>query len=394
MLLNDAKIRQAKPRDKTYKISDGLGLSLEITKAGAKRWRHRYFFDGKEKMLSLGVYPSISLQQARARRNKQREQIAQGINPSEVRQQEKQKPIIEENTLFKNVADSWYQSQLNSWEHKNAQRLYRRLENHIYPTLGKLPISEVDSQKVLDIFHRLEAAGKYDTIRKLRQSLDQIFRSASIRKLVTHNPIPDLRGQIKAPTPDNYPHPKTPKEIGQLLKRLEQYQGSPVVRIALNIAPLVFLRPSELSNGLWAEIDLEHGQWDIPAHRMKMDEPHIVPLSKQVIALLGRLKQYSGNSPYLFPSPNKPNSSINDASLRQGIRRLGYSKEELTTHGFRGMASTQLNELGYNRDWIERQLAHRESNSIRAAYNHAQYLSQRTEMMQKWADYLDQLKAE
>jgi integrase len=387
MPLSDTATRNAKPKDKPYKLADEKGLYLLIKPAG-KYWRLDYRFDGKRKTLALGVYPDISLKEAREKRDEARKQIAQGVDPSAERKATK----TAQTESFEAVAREWFAKFAPSWAESHSDKIMRRLERDVFPWIGARPVREITAPELLAVLRRIETRGALETAHRAHQNCGQVFRYAVATGRAERDPSADLRGALPPADEKHHASITDPKAIGALLRAMDSYQGAFVVRCALRLAPLVFVRPGELRGGEWSEIDLDGAEWRIPAHRMKMRETHIVPLSVQAVAILRELHPLTGTGRYLFPSERTDARPISENTVNAALRRLGYSKDEMTGHGFRSMASTLLNEQGWHRDAIERQLAHAERNAIRATYNYAEHLPERRRMMQAWADYLDGLK--
>ncbi len=388
MSLTDTAVRSAKPGPKPYRLYDERGLYLEIAPSGGKWWRFKFRFAAKEKRLSLGVYPDVSLKDARERREAARKQLAQGIDPSALRKEEQAKEA-EDALTFGVVALEWYEKKRPGWTESTAYNKMRQLERELLPPLGALPIKQVAPRSILNAVQKIEERECHETARRILQCTGQIFRYAVAAGYVEIDPTPALRGALRAVTSKHRASITDPKAVGPLLRALWGYEGSPVVALALQFAPLTFVRPGELRHAEWSEFDEEAADWRIPAAKMKMKAMHIVPLSRQALAVLKVLRPLTGGGRYLFPSERSADRPMSENTVNGALRRLGYSKEEMTGHGFRSMASTLLNEQGWNRDAIERQLAHAESNSVRDAYNRADYLPERRKMMQAWADYLD-----
>jgi len=393
MPLTDTQIRKAKPREKPFKLSDERGLYLEVSPAGGKWWRFKYRFDGKEKRLSLGVYPDIELKSARERRDLARKLVASGIDPSEHRKAEKSARAEAGANTFEVLALEWHAQRARVLEKTTLDGILLRMEKHLFPWLGRRPISQIDAPELLSVLRRAEELDLGETPRRLRQYCDQIFRFAIATGRAPRNAAADLRGALKPHKVKHHAAVVDPKAVGGLLRAIEGYSGEPVTLAALRLAPLVFVRPGELRRAEWAEFDLERAEWRIPASRMKMREAHIVPLSRQALAILRELHAVTGKWNYVFPSIRSRSRPMSDNTLNGALRRLGYSNDTMTAHGFRSMASTLLNEQGWHRDAIERQLAHSERDGVRAAYNRAEHLPERRKMMQAWADYLESLKA-
>lgn len=392
MKLTDNKIRNIKPRDKQYKVSDGKNLFLIITPNGSKYWRYKYIFNGKEKTLSIGVYPSITLSQAREKRNEAKQQLANGNDPSFIKQtKELTKKQAAENT-FEAVAKEWHSKFLSKWTEKYAIKTIARLAKNIFPWIGNKPISEVTSMELLKLLQKIEARGARETAHRVLQICGQIFRYAIVTAKIQVDPSAALKGALEPIPKNHYATITNPKEIGKLLCAIDGYKGYLVTKYALKLSPLVFVRPGELRAAEWSEFNFDTAEWRIPAAKMKMKTMHIVPLAKQAIDILRELHKLTGNEKYLFPGLVNSYRPMSDNTITSALRRLGYTSNEMTAHGFRAMACTILNEQGWNRDAIERQLAHMERNHIRAAYNYAEYLPERKKMMQEWADYLEKLK--
>ncbi len=391
MPLNDLIIRNAKPLEKAYKLSDEKGLFLLVNPNGSRYWRFKYYFAGKEKLLALGVYPEVKLADARSKRDQARKLLAEQIDPSFARKMSKQNLLLASENSFEAIACEWHVKFLPTWTEDHAKRIITRLENDIFPWLGKRPINEVTAPELLSALRRVEKRGTVDTAHRIMQNCGQIFRYAIATGRAQRDVAADLRGALPPVKKGHLATIVDPKEIAKLLRAIEDYQGYFVTRCALRLAPLVFVRPGELRQAEWSEFNFETSEWRIPVGKMKMRELHIVPLSTQALAILEELKPLTGSGKYLFPGVNNPQRPMSDNTITCALRRLGYTSDEMTGHGFRAMASTLLNEQGWNRDAIERQLAHGERNKIRAAYNYAEYLPERKRMMQAWADYLSDL---
>ncbi len=392
MALTDTKIRTLKPKEKPYKQADERGLFLLINPTGSKYWRFKYRFNGKEKLLSLGIYPDLSLADARDKRDEARKLLAKEIDPGLAKQTAKRTNRIATENSFEAIGREWHLKVSPQWDPNHAKTILRRLEKDVFPWLGKRPIAEITSPELLSMLRRIESRGAAEATRKIYQSCGQIFRYAIATGRAERNPAPDLKGALQPVRKRHFASITDPQEIGKLLNTINDYQGSFITRCALCLAPLVFVRPGELRKAEWSEINLEKAEWQIPAAKMKMRTKHIVTLSTQAIAIIKELQPLTGEGKYLFPSVRSHMRPMSENTVTASLRRLGYTKEEMTGHGFRSMASTLLNEQGWNRDAIERQLTHAERNSVRAAYNYAEHLPERRKMMQAWADYLDELK--
>ena len=392
MPLNDTYIRSLKPDLKPRKYFDGGGLFLFIPTSGSKLWRMAYRFNGKSKLLSFGEYPTVSLRDARARREEAKQLIAKDIDPSEHKREVRQAKIDAERNSFENIAREWHEIRMAEFSEKHQGTVMYRLETYIFPAIGKVGITKLETQDIMAVVKPLEQKGNYETSRRLLQIISQVFRYAVITGKAKHNIAADMRGALRPRKVTHRAALVEPEKVGQLLRDIDDYEGYFPLVCALKLAPLVFTRPTELRAAQWKEFDLEAAEWRIPAERMKMRQQHIVPLSEQALVVLRDLYAFTGGGKYLFPSTRTETRPIADATMLNALRRMGYQKHEMSVHGFRSIASTLLNELGFNRDWIERQLAHGERDEVRAAYNYAEYLPERRKMMQAWADYLTDLR--
>jgi integrase len=388
MSLSDVKVRNAKPLTKPYKISDGEGLFLLVTLSGSKYWRLKYFFAGKEKLLALGVYPEVSLGAARERRAQARETLAAGNDPGEVKREVKRLAALKNDNTFETLAREWFEQRKHGWVAGYSVKILARLENHIFPKLGSRPIAAVTAPEILAMLRVIENNGTLETAQIIKQMCGQIFMYAIATGRAERNPVPDLRGALKTPVTKHHAYLKA-AELPEFLKKLETYHGNAQTKLALRFLLLTFVRTTELRAARWTEFDFDKAEWRIPAERMKMREQHLVPLSSQAVAVLRELQKHTGNWQYVFPNPHRPITFMSENAILQALHRMGY-RHKATGHGFRATASTILNENGFPPDVIERQLAHSERNAVRAAYNHAQYLTERRKMMQWWADYLDE----
>lgn len=396
--LSDTKIRSAKAAEKPFKLYDEQGLFLIVTPAGGRWWRVRYYWHGREQLLSLGTYPEIDLGTARQRRDEVRTMVKRGVNPSADRQEQKTAERFAAECSYKAVALDWLEhtAKFRKWTEDHVQRVKRRQEVCFFPWLGRKHIAQVTDDEVLACVMRVSDRGLNDTAYRARSEVDAIFRYARKRKMVKHNPVADLRGVDVLPKHKVEHHAAItdPAQFGTLLRALDTYPGGFTVRCALQFQALVFVRPGELRLARWEEFDLANAEWRIPAERMKMREHHVVPLSRQAVAVLRSLQPLTGPDGYVFPQVRNASRPISNNTLNAALRTLGYAKAQATAHGFRSTASTLLNESGdWRPDAIERQLAHGERNKVRSAYNSAQHLPERRKMMQAWADYLDELRA-
>ena len=392
MPLTDTYIKNLKPDGKAKKHFDGGGLFLFVSPAGGKLWRMAYRFEKKHKLLSFGEYPYISLKDARSRREQAKELLARGVDPAAHKQAIAAAKRSEETDSFEVIAREWYAKHSMTLAESHSKKILSRLEKQLFPFLGAKNIRAIEAADILKAVQHAERRQAVETAHRLVQLCGQIFRYAIVTGRAKHDISADLRGALQPVTVQHRAAIVDPKGIGRLLRAIDGYSGYFPVCCALRLAPLMFVRPGELRQAEWAEIDMDRAEWRIPAAKMKMRQVHIVPLAKQAVAILNELKPFSGYGKYLFPSVRTEAKPITDATLLAALRGMGFTKEEMTVHGFRGMASTLLNEKGYNRDWIERQLAHGERNGVRAAYNYAEYLQERRRMMQEWADYLVHLK--
>jgi integrase len=388
-MLNDTKVRSAKSREKPFKLSDERGLFLLVTPTGSRLWRLKYRLNGREKLISLGAYPDVTLKRAREKRDAARRLIADGIDPSVQRKAERAALA----QSFEGVAKEWLELQTKSLAPETISILSARLESGLYPYIGSRPIAAITAQEVLIALRRVEARGRHETAHRVRALAGRVFRYAVATGRAHHDIAADLKGALAPVKSKHFASVTDPARVGELMRAIHGYSGHPVTALALKLAPLVFVRPGELRAAEWPEFDLENAEWRIPGERMKMGEPHLVPLSRQALAILCELQPLARGGKYLFPSLRTRDRPMSDNTINAALRRMGYTSEEQTGHGFRSMASTLLNEQGFPPDVIELQLAHTERNKVRAAYNKAQRLPERRKMMQAWADYLDGLRA-
>jgi integrase len=386
MPLSNATIRNAKPKDKPYKVADREGLFLLVTPTGGKYWRLKYYFGGKEKLLALGVYPTITLADARTRCADARRLLATGIDPSQAKQEAKRAVIEEQHNTLESVAREWHKSRLVTWSPRYSKNTLSHLERHVFPKLGSRPIAAISAQELLSVMRTIETRG-VDIAHRVLQICNQLYCYAVVTQRANNNPAAALRGALTPWVKRPFAYLK-PNEVPEFLTRLESYDGSRQTKLALRFLLLTFVRTAELRGAEWSEVDVAKSEWRIPAERMKMREQHIVPLSRQAIAILKELKPLTGQWKHVFPNQHKPIGQMSENTILYALYRMGYHSRA-TGHGFRSTASTILNEHGFAPDVIERQLAHSERNSVRAAYNHAQYLPERRKMMQWWADFID-----
>lgn len=393
MALVDIKIKKARIQDKPYRLYDEKGLFMVITPAGGKLWRWKYRFAGKEKLMSLGQYPEISLSMAREKLFELRRIHAQGQDPMALRKEEKIERLENAENSFQAVAMRWYEHWQVGKSPRYADSVLKRLQKDAFPKMGYRPIRLIETPEIVRLVHDIQNQREaMDIARRALEVIGQIFRFAIAHAIVSRNPVADIRPRdiLKPAVTKNYAR-VSEKELPVLLRAIETYSGSPLTRLAIKLMALVFVRTSELIEARWEEIDWEQKRWVVPAERMKMRTPHIVPLSIQALEVLKTLQLISGQTPWLFPSEVRLAQTMSNNTILQALKRLGYHGK-MTGHGFRGVASTILHEQGYNHDHIELQLAHAPRNAVSAAYNHALYLAPRAKMMQDWADYLDKIK--
>lgn len=391
MSVTDRVVNSLKPKGKSYKKSVGGGLYIVVKTSGYKVWRYEYLFGGKPRTLTIGPYPAIGLADARERMNAAKAGLVDGVDPSGHKRTRRSEGE-EGKATFEEVGREWYSKQSLNFSADHAKNVLSRLERIIYPAIGSIPVGEVKPRDLLDVVNPIEARGALETAHRVMQVCGNIFRYAIKLDLAERDITADMRGLIAPRQETHHPTITEPTKVGELMRAIDGFKGYFIVECALKLAPLVFVRPGELRGAEWDEFILTNSEWRIPPERMKMKELHIVPLSRQAMAIIMELKKATGNGKYLFPSIRTNIRTISENSVNAALRRLGYKQEEFTGHGFRSMASTLLNQLGWNKDWIERQLAHSERNSVRAAYNFADFLPQRQRMMQTWSDYLDELK--
>lgn len=389
--LTDTQIRKIKPGANVLRLSDGDGLYLLVQPSGGKWWRFDYIHQSRRKTLSFGTYPEVSLVAAWARRAAAREQVAAGIDPSRERQEAREAGI--QAMTFGEVADEWLERQRHVLAPVTFEKATWMLKSLVNPWLGKRPIAEIEPPELLSVLRRIESRGKHETAHRNKQRCGQVFRYAVATGRAQRNPSADLRDALTPVRSQHRAAVTHPEQVGEPLNAIDGFNGTFVVRSALQLAPLVFVRPGELRKAEWREVDLEAAEWRIPAERMKMREAHIVPLSTQAIAILQELRPLTEHSRYVFPSIRTVTRPMSDGTINAALRRLGYDSDQHVGHGFRAMASTLLNEMGWPPDVIERQLAHAPRNKVRAAYNRAQHLGERRKMMQAWGDFLGELRS-
>lgn len=390
MKLTATEIKAARPKEKAYKLSDGGGMYLEVFPNGTKSWRLKYRIGGKEKRVVFGVYPTVTLAEARTKRDEAKRVLAAGGDPGQEKQAEKQAKVMAVANSFERLALEWHEHKRPSWSAGYASDILEYLKKDIFPFLGPRAITDIKPAEMLAVLRKMEQRGVLDKLKKTRQACRQIFTYAVITGRAENNPVVDLASALKAPKQKHFPHLLT-DQIPGFLRALNDYTGSIVTRNATRLLMLTGLRTIELRASEWADIDFDKGIWNIPAERMKMRRPHIVPITRQVKELLEEVHQLTGRGKYIFPGRNDAGKSMSEASINQVIKRIGYDGKA-TGHGFRHTMSTILHEQNYNSAWIETQLAHVDKNSIRGTYNHAQYLDGRREMLQWYADFMDTLQ--
>ena len=390
--LTDAGARNAKPKDKPYKLAAGGGLYLEVMPHGSKCWRWKYRFGSKEKRLALGVYPEVSMSTARGGRDQARAVLRQGRDPSAERKADKARAVLEGANTFEAVAREWLEGQRRSMTPTTYAKAERTLKSNVFPWIGSRPVADLEAPEVLAVLKRIEGRGANETAHRVRARMGQVFRYAIAHGVATRDPTADLRGALAPAVTRSHAAITDPAKVADLLRAIDGHAGQFVTRCALKLAPMLFVRPGELRRAEWNEFDLDAAQWRIPAAKMKMREEHVVPLASQAVDILRELHPLTGRGKYLFPSLRSAQEPMSENTVNAALRRLGFDKDTMTGHGFRALASTRLNELGWKPDVIERQLAHAERNKVRAAYNRAQYMAERKTMMQAWADYLDALR--
>ncbi len=395
MPLSAIEVEKAKPKENEYKLSDGYGLHLLVTPSGGKLWRYQYRIDGKQTGMAFGTYPEITLSDARKRRDDARQLMANGVDPGAVKKaqkvQEQAQKELDANT-FEKIAREWHEHKLPEWSDNHAQRLLRRMELDIFPYIGSKPIVEIERPEIIELLQRV-AVRTLETANRLKIAFHGVFRYAHNKGLIKHNPSADMREVLPTVKPKHMAAPTEPKKVAELVKAIDGFSGSYVTRCALQLSPMLFVRPGELRSMEWGELDLDAAEWNIPGHKMKMKNPHLVPLSTQSVDILTELRNLTGTGKYVFPCHRSPLRCMSENTVNASLRRLGFDKDEITAHGFRAMARTLLHEvLNFPPDAIEAQLAHAVPDRLGRAYNRTQFIAKRRQMMQHWSDYLDGLK--
>ncbi|MDO8811905.1 MAG: tyrosine-type recombinase/integrase [Gallionella sp.] len=397
MALTALEVSKSKAAEKPQRLADGGNMYLLIQPNGAKYWRMDYRLAGKRKTLAIGVYPDIGLADARERREQARKLIANGVDPVEVKHAQAASIVANTENSFEVIAREWFVRHAPNWKENHSSKIIARLEKDVFPWIGNQPIADISAPALLAAIRKIEARGALETAHRALACCGQVFRYAVATGRAERDPTGDLRGALPPVKKEKHFAAITdPKKVGELLRDIEGYQGSYIVKGAFKLSPLLFVRPGELRKMEWAELDLDKAEWIIPADKMKMGVTHIVPLAKQAVAVLREMLPITGRSKYVFHGERDHDRPMSDNAIRSALRRMGWANDEMTPHGFRAMASTILDNMGYKQEWLERQLAHEEPNKIKAAYKREawrMYLPERTAMMQAWADYLDKLKA-
>ncbi len=395
MPLSDITCRNAKPSDKPYKLSDERGMFLLVNPNGSKYWRMSYRLDGKQKSLALGIYPHVSLKEAREGRDEAKKLIAADTDPNKVRKQAKITRKLATANSFKVLSEEWLGKQAPKWSPDYSKRVRAQLENNVWPWLGKEPISAIKAPAILEVLRKIEARGACDMANRVRETVGQVMRYAVATGRAEYDPTPSLRGALTVHVTKHMASVTDPNRVGEILRMFDAFEGTHTVRCALLLAPLLFCRPGELRQMRWADINIEAGIWSLDASRMKMRQKHLAPLSKQAIALIEDMRPFSGQLEYVFPNARDPKRPMSEAAINAALRRLGIdTQEELTGHGFRAMARTILRErLKFDAEIIECQLSHTKRGAHGEAYDRTKFIDERISMMQAWSDYLEDLKA-
>lgn len=391
--LTDLQVSKAKPQEKQVTLFDGGGLFLLVTPTGGKLWRFKYRFAGKERLISFGAYPAVDLSEARQRRKDAKKLLANGVDPGDVKKAQKAAQGEQSANTFEVVAREWQGKYAKTWSAVHANTILQRLEKEVFPWLGTVDVAEIKAPALLAVLRRMEERGALDTAHRVRNHCSNVFRYAIATGRAERDPAADLRGALPPVKNGHHAAPTDPKQIAPLLRAMDTFEGSFVVKCALLLTPLLFVRPGELRHAEWSEIDLDTAEWNIPAEKMKMKLPHLVPLPSQAVAILRELHALTGRGRYVFPCNRSTLRPMSENTVNAALRRLGFNRDEIVAHGFRAMARTVLDEvLGFRPDWIELQLAHAVKDPLGRAYNRTTHLAERKRMMQTWADYLDGLK--
>lgn len=390
--LSDIQVKNAKPQEKEYKLMDGFGLFLLVTPTNGKLWRFDYRYGDKRPTMALGAYPAITLSDARKRRDEAKKLLANGVDPSAYKKQQEVEKTLQALNTFEAVTRQWFEDHKANWSTDHASRLMRRLEADIFPVIGSRPIADIKRKEITTVLQAVSVR-TLETAHRLKIAINQMLRYALQLELITQNPLGDTKGLLRKIEHTHMAAPTDPKEVAALLKAIDGFTGSFIVKSAMQLAPMLFVRPGELRQAEWSEIDLKTAEWNIPAEKMKMKVAHLVPLSEQAVKILKELQPLTGHSKYVFPCHRSPLKCMSENAVNAGLRRLGFEKSEITGHGFRAIARTILDEVLQVRvDYIEHQLAHAVKDANGRAYNRTSHLPERRKMMQTWSDYLDGLK--
>ncbi|WP_321968611.1 tyrosine-type recombinase/integrase [Paraburkholderia tropica] len=392
MPLTDLEVRRAAPREKTYRVSDGRGMYLEVSPSGGKYWRLKYRFNDRERRLALGVYPDVTLAHARRKRDEARALLADGVDPGQAKKEKRLLARLNAATTFEAVALEWYEQQAPGWAASHSEKIMGRLKKDLLPWLGSRPIADIGPPELLEVLRRAEKRGAHDTAHRLHQNCGQIFRYAVATGRAMRDPSADLRGALRPNRHTHFASITDPQKVGEMLRAFDSFSGTLVVRAALQLAPLLFVRPGELRQAEWAQIDLELREWRFTVSKTKTE--HLVPLATQAVEILKEVQALTGKWRCVFPGRDR-RKPMSGAAINAALQRLGFdTKTEITGHGFRAMARTILHErLRFPAEIIEHQLAHRVPDALGSAYNRTRFIDDRVAMMQAWADYLDRLKA-
>lgn len=394
MTLTATNVAAAKAKEKEYRLFDSLGLYLAVSPVGGKSWRFKYRVAGKEKKYTIGKYPEVTLAQARVQRDQLRASLAKGVDPGDAKRAEKLTASAAQANSFGALAEQWFTKKIAGQSQAHAKRTLSILNNHLLPILKRRLLTEITPPDLLAVLRVIESKGAIDTAHRAKQIAGQIFRFAIASGSAERDPSADLRGALETPQKRHFAALTEPEAVGKLMLAIDNYTGFPVVSAALKISPLLLARPGEIRHMEWSEIDTTKKIWSLPSVKMKMRADHIVPLSRQSLIILEHIHDYTGRGKYVFPSPRGQSRPMSENAVRVALRALGYTNEQMTSHGFRAMARTLLDEaLNYRIDYIEQQLAHAVKDTTGRAYNRTKHLQQRAEMMQVWADYLDDLRA-
>ncbi len=405
LISSNATIKAVKPGDARGRLTDGAGLYLRLfVKGGSHGWRFDYSLNGRRNTLSLGTYPSTGLSLARKKADEARKLVSAGIDPSAARKEAHNEAVQQRATerraaaglppadSFEAVAREWHQKNVATWAPSHSTKIIRRLEQDVFPWIGSKPVASIRPMELLSLLKRVEHRGAIETTHRVQQNCGQVFRYAVATGRAESDPSRDLRGALTPWKPEHYPTLTDARDVSRLLRDIEGYEGGFITKCAMKLSPMLFVRPGELRRAEWSEINLDAGEWRIPAAKMKGRVLHIVPLPTQAVSILRELQALTGRGCWVFPGVRTNGEPMSENTVNAALRRLGYDRTMITAHGFRGMASTLLHELGWSSDVIERQLSHAERNAVKAAYNHAEHLPARRKMMQTWADHLDSLR--